>query len=85
MTRRMGMTGIAVAGCVLASWGSAQAGEALERVMSKGVMVMSTDPEYPPQSALDESNEFVGFDIDVGKAIAERLGVEIEFVTRAGT
>ena len=42
---------------------------------------MSTDPEYPPQSSLDENNQFVGFDIDVGRQIADRLGVDIEFVT----
>lgn len=59
----------------------AQAGETLERVMSKKVMVMSTDPEYPPQSSLDANNQFVGFDIDVGREIARRLGVEIQFVT----
>jgi polar amino acid transport system substrate-binding protein len=60
---------------------AADAGEVLDRVTSKGVLVMSTDAEYPPQSSLDESNEFVGFDIDVGREIAERLGVGIEFVT----
>lgn len=58
-----------------------QAGEVLDRVTSKGVMVMSTDPEYPPQSSLNAQNEFEGFDIDVGREIARRLGVEIEFVT----
>ena len=42
---------------------------------------MSTDPEYPPQSSLNDKNEFVGFDIDVGREIAKRLGVDIEFVT----
>lgn len=59
----------------------AQAGEVLDRVTSKGVMVMSTDPEYPPQSSLNDKNEFEGFDIDVGREIARRLGVKIEFVT----
>jgi polar amino acid transport system substrate-binding protein len=81
MTRPIGMTGIALIACVLSPWSTIQAGEVLDRVMSKGVLVMSTDPEYPPQSSLDENNEFVGFDIDVGKEIAERLGVDIEFVT----
>jgi polar amino acid transport system substrate-binding protein len=60
---------------------ASQAGEVLDRVMSNGVMVMSTDPEYPPQSSLNDQNEFEGFDIDVGREIAQRLGVEIEFVT----
>lgn len=66
---------------LLISATSAVAGEVLDRVMSEGVLVMSTDPEYPPQSSLNESNEFIGFDIDVGKQIADRLGVDIEFVT----
>jgi polar amino acid transport system substrate-binding protein len=81
MTRHIGMTGIAMIACVLSPWSAIQAGEVLDRVMSKGVLVMSTDPEYPPQSSLDENNEFVGFDIDVGRQIADRLGVGIEFVT----
>jgi polar amino acid transport system substrate-binding protein len=81
MTRHIGMTGIALVACAFSPWSTTQAGEVLDRVTSKGVLVMSTDPEYPPQSSLDENNEFVGFDIDVGKEIADRLGVEIEFVT----
>ena len=44
-------------------------------------MVMSTDAEYPPQSSLNSAGELEGFDIDVGREIAERLGVDIEFVT----
>lgn len=60
---------------------AAHAGPTLDRVTEKGVLTMSTDPEYPPQSMLNERNEFEGFDIDVGTEIARRLGVEIAFVT----
>lgn len=81
MTRHTVLTGIALVACALAPGDAAQAGEVLDRVMSEGVLVMSTDPEYPPQSSLDENNEFVGFDIDVGREIAQRLGVDIQFVT----
>lgn len=60
----------------------AVAGETLDRVVEAGVLTMSTDPEYPPQSSLDgETNTFKGFDIDVGTEIAKRMGVSIEFVT----
>ena len=59
----------------------ALAGETLKRVTDSGTLRMSTDPEYPPQSSLDENNHFVGFDIEVGTEIARRLGVKIEFVT----
>lgn len=54
----------------------------LARILEAGVIVVSTDPEYPPQSYLDTATEdFLGFDIDVAKEIAERLGVDIEFET----
>jgi polar amino acid transport system substrate-binding protein len=48
----------------------------LQRIMDKGIIVMSTDPLYPPQSFLDDSGEIVGFDLDVGAAIADKLGVQ---------
>jgi polar amino acid transport system substrate-binding protein len=44
--------------------------------MDKGIIVMSTDPLYPPQSFLDDDGEIVGFDLDVGAAIADKLGVQ---------
>jgi polar amino acid transport system substrate-binding protein len=54
----------------------------LGRICEAGVILVSTDPEYPPQSFLDpETNELVGFDIDVAAEIAERLGVEVQFET----
>ncbi|MGO4123124.1 transporter substrate-binding domain-containing protein [Inquilinus sp. YAF38] len=61
--------------------GPAFAGAVLDRIVQNKKMVMSTDPEYPPQSSLNASNQFEGFDIDVGTEIAKRLGVSIEFVT----
>jgi polar amino acid transport system substrate-binding protein len=54
----------------------------LSRIKSDGVIRVSTDPAYPPQSSLnEETGEFEGFDIDVAKEIAKRLGVEVEWVT----
>ncbi len=52
----------------------------LAQVCEAGVIVVSTDPAYPPQSFLnEETGEYEGFDIDVATEIAERLGVEVEF------
>ena len=36
------------------------------------------DPEYPPFSYRDDSGEFAGFDVDVCKAVCEKLGWEYE-------
>ncbi len=60
---------------------AAQAGETLDRVMSTKVLTMSSDPAYPPQSFLNDKNEMAGFDVEVGREIAKRLGVELKIVT----
>jgi polar amino acid transport system substrate-binding protein len=59
----------------------AGAGEVLDRVMKTKTLTMSSDPAYPPQSFLNEQNQFDGFDIDVGKEIAKRLGAELKVIT----
>ncbi len=66
---------------VLLPIANAQAGEVLDRVNKTKKLVMSTDPEYPPQSFLNKDNQMDGFDIDVGKEIAKRMGVKLETVT----
>lgn len=54
----------------------------LGQVRSDGVLRVSTDPAYPPQSSLnEETGEYEGFDIDVATEIAKRLGVEIQWET----
>ena len=47
--------------------------------MENGVLRVSTDKDYAPQSFREPDGSWVGFDIDVGTEIAERLGVEPEF------
>jgi polar amino acid transport system substrate-binding protein len=63
--------------------GESPAGEdLLARIQEEGVIRVSTDPAYPPQSSLNEdTGEFEGFDIDVATEIANRLGVEVEWET----
>ncbi|MCI0347285.1 MAG: transporter substrate-binding domain-containing protein [Chloroflexi bacterium] len=60
---------------------STTAGTLLEKVTAADKIIMSTDPQYPPQSELTADGGYEGFDIDVGTEIAKRLGVEIEFQT----
>jgi polar amino acid transport system substrate-binding protein len=42
-------------------------------------IVIGLDDEFPPMGFRDENNEIVGFDIDLAKAVGEKLGVEVEF------
>jgi polar amino acid transport system substrate-binding protein len=54
------------------------ADDLLAEICEKGVLTVSTDPAYPPQSKyLPKEDKYVGFDIDVATEIANRLGVEI--------
>ena len=54
------------------------ANDLLASIEDKGVLTVSTDPAYPPQSSLNEdAGQYEGFDIDVATEIAERLGVDI--------
>jgi len=57
------------------------AGETLDRVMKTKTLTMSSDAEYPPQSFLNDANQMDGFDVDVGKEIAKRMGAELKIVT----
>jgi len=58
----------------------AGAGDLLARICEEGVITVSTDPAYPPQSFLNEdTGEYEGFDIDVATEIANRLGVDVEW------
>jgi len=53
----------------------------LDQVMAAGKLLVSTDPNYAPQSFLNDQGQMDGFDIDVAKEVAKRLGVEVEFKT----
>ena len=53
----------------------------LAQVCEAGVILVATDPAYPPQSELLPDGTYEGFDIDVANEIGERLGVDVQFET----
>ena len=58
--------------------GDEGANDLLASIEDKGVLTVSTDPAYPPQSELNEdTGQYEGFDIDVATEIAKRLDVDI--------
>jgi ABC-type amino acid transport substrate-binding protein len=107
--RRFGVTATTTAACLLilvaaapASAGTASGAgdpstDKLAQVLSRGTLVLSTDPAYAPQSyrvkgakRLEETkcaenqltaNQMAGYDADTGKLVAQGLGVEPCFVT----
>lgn len=55
------------------------AGDALSEIKEKGRFVVGLDDSFPPMGFRNEAGEIVGFDIDLAKEVAERMGVEVEF------
>jgi len=51
----------------------------LADIKSKGKFVVGLDDGFPPMGFRDEKNNLVGFDIDLAKEAAKRMGVVAEF------
>ncbi|MEN9260758.1 MAG: ABC transporter substrate-binding protein [Thermostichus sp. HHBFW_bins_43] len=75
---------LTLAGCltlgVLPGSLMAQSSDLLAQVKERGVLRVSTDANYRPQSYLNPDGTWEGFDVDVAREIASRLGVEAEFL-----
>jgi polar amino acid transport system substrate-binding protein len=80
-TRRIVVLAAAAAIALAACSGGGDTDTLLGKVEAADKIVMSTDPQYPPQSELAADGTYQGFDIDVGTEIAKRLSVDIEFTT----
>ncbi|MCR5509915.1 MAG: transporter substrate-binding domain-containing protein [Lachnospiraceae bacterium] len=52
----------------------------LGRIQRDGKLVIAMEGQWAPWTYHDESGELVGYDTEVGRAIAEKLGVQAEFV-----
>lgn len=79
--RRLGYAlklGILIAGL---SATTALAGETLDRVRDNGVVVDVVVNDYPPFGFINDKNELDGFDVDVAKAFADKLGVKLKLET----
>lgn len=63
------------------AWEASVSGDgSFEAVQKAGKIVVGLDEAYPPMGYRDpETNEIVGFDIDMAKEIGKRIGVEFEF------
>src|SRR5689334_934922 len=67
-----------------AVWAGAQPAPdaAWDRVQAGGVLRIGTDATYPPFESV-QNGQFVGYDIDLGRAVAARVGARAEFVSIA--
>ena len=67
--------------CLAAGLTGALAAEdnSLQAILDKGELVLGLDASFPPMGFVDpDSGEIVGFDIDLAKEVATRLGVTLK-------
>jgi len=68
-----------LAGSALAATPAHAADDALNAIQQRGTLRIGIEGTYPPFNYQDEKGQFVGFEIDLGNALAETLGVKAQF------
>lgn len=60
---------------------AAHAEDLLDQVKQRGTLRIGLEGTFPPFNSKAPSGELVGYDVDIAKAVAAKLGVKPEFVT----
>jgi polar amino acid transport system substrate-binding protein len=60
---------------------SAMAGDTLDRIVKENVLVVGITGTQPPMNATTKKGELIGLDVDLAKAMASALGVDVQFKT----
>ena len=94
MKKGMRLLAMILAGTLLAGCGQAAApaassaapaqteesGDLLSKIQAEGKIVIAMEGTWAPWTYHDEEDKLVGYDVEVGEKIAEKLGVEPEFI-----
>ena len=62
---------------------SAKAGAVYDYIKANNELMIATDAIWAPFSYIDDDGVMQGFDVEVGREIAKRMGVEVRFITPA--
>ncbi|WP_461202192.1 transporter substrate-binding domain-containing protein [Enterococcus sp. N342-3-1-2] len=83
LNRKKSWVVIGLAGLILGACGNpsatSQEDQSLSKVEEAKELVVATSGTLYPSSYYNDNNELVGYDVDVAKEVAERLGVEVVF------
>lgn len=66
-----------LAGCGKTSETASQEDNSLQYILDNGKFILGLDDAFPPMGFRDDNDEIVGFDVDLAKAVCEKLGVEL--------
>lgn len=48
--------------------------------LKSGKLIMSTNAEFPPYEMTDDNGKYIGIDVEIAKAIADKLGLKLEIL-----
>ena len=54
-------------------------GSLIERINNKGTITVGTEGTYAPFSYHDKDGKLTGYDVEVTRAVADKLGIKVEF------
>ena len=83
-----GMTALVLAACGGSEGGSgassapaqsAVSGSLIERINNKGTVTVGTEGTYAPFTYHDKDGKLTGYDVEVTRAVADKLGIKVEF------
>lgn len=58
---------------------SAKTDDSFARIQAKGILVIGMDDTFAPMGFKDKNGQIIGFDVDLAKAVAERLKLKVIF------
>jgi len=76
---------LALAACGSDSGATAATESAKDRVAESGTVRIGVRNDNPPMSFVNDDGDWVGFDLELARAISEELGAELELVPVDGT
>ncbi len=69
---------VVLGACALTA--AAEEDDLLAQIQEKGEITVAMEGTWAPWTYHDEDDELVGYDVEVAKAVAEKLGVEASFI-----
>ena len=70
------MTVLMLAGCSQPA--NSGADTSWDDIKAQGYFILGLDDSFPPMGYRDDNNEIVGFDIDLARECAKRMGIEVK-------
>jgi polar amino acid transport system substrate-binding protein len=72
---------LAIAGMIIVGWAvtaGSLAAQTLDKIRERGVLVVGTKADYKPFGFRDPTGAIIGFEPDLAKDVADRLGVKLQ-------